>query len=211
MYMPAKNPSTQDFIVIETVEGGTAFFKDGGLRQVVMVSGFNIDLMAEEEQEGILNAYQNFLNTLDFPTQIVIHSRKFNIENYLKNIAELEKTEANELLRNQIAEYKEFIKSFVEENDIMTKIFLVVVPFEPISLLPQAGFFSRLIGRKKTKEAEKALAENRQMNIKQLKQRTDQVISGIQAIGLRAVPLNDEELMELYYNFYNPETVEKEK
>ncbi|MFA5173163.1 MAG: hypothetical protein WC435_02075 [Candidatus Paceibacterota bacterium] len=207
-------PSTQDFIKIENIEEDVVVLKDGGLRQIIMVSGVNLDLMSEEEKNVILNSYQRFLNSLDFPVQILVHSRKFNIDNYIKNIENLEKVEQNELLKNQIFEYKEFIKTFVKENDIMNKMFLVVVPFNPVYLVPAGGFLSKLNfwGNKKeaAAKAKLSLDQNKKINFRQLKQRSDQVIDGIQSIGLRAVALNNEELLELFYNFYNPETIEKQ-
>lgn len=207
-------PSTQDFIKIENIEEDVVILKDGGLRQIIMVSGVNLDLMSEEEKNVILNSYQRFLNSLDFPIQILVHSRKFNIDNYIKNIEGLEKTEQNELLKNQIFEYKEFIKTFVKENDIMNKMFLVIVPFNPVYLIPAGGFLSKLnfFGNKKeaAARAKISLDQNKKINFRQLKQRSDQIIDGIQSIGLRAVALNNEELLELFYNFYNPETVEKQ-
>lgn len=212
--MAKNSPSTQDFIRIENVEDDVLILKDGGLRQIIMVSGINLDLMSEEDKSTILSLYQRFLNSLDFPIQILIHSRKFNIDNYIKNIENLEKIEQNELLKNQIFEYKEFIKTFVKENDIMNKMFLITVPYDPVSFIPQSGFLSKLnfFGKKNEAEAKRKanLDQNKQINFRQLKQRSEQVVDGIQSIGLRAVVLNTEELLELFYNFYNPETIEKQ-
>jgi len=212
--MAKANPSTQNFIEIKSIEDDIIILKDGSFRQIAIVSGINLDLMSEEEQNSILFLYQRFLNSLDFPIQILIHSRKFNIENYIKNISELEKVEENELLKNQIFEYKEFIKTFIKENDIMNKMFLVVIPFIPANILPQKGFFSKIFPFGKNKKINEAVAsktnQEKQIYFRQLRQRTDQVISGIQSIGLRAVVLNNEELLELFYNLYNPEAVGKE-
>jgi len=202
-------PSTQDFIDIKNIDQDVVILKDGSLRQVIMVSGINLDLQSEEEKNTILGLYLRFLNSLDFTIQILIHSRKFNIDNYIKNISEREKIEPNELLKNQIFEYKQFIKTFVEQNDIMTKMFLIVVPFKSFGSSSKKGFFS-FFSKKKQNPTEQNDEKSKQISYHQLHQRTDQVINGIQSIGLRAVVLNNEELTELFYNFYNPETVEKE-
>jgi len=207
----SQTPSTQSFIGLKNVDGDIVTLKDGGLRQVVLVSGVNLDLQSEEERGAVLELYQRFLNSLDFPVQILVHSRKFNIAKYISHVEEREKIETNELLKNQIFEYKHFIADFVKENDIMTKIFLVVVPFNPVHLVPQSGFLSRLFKRKTSASATSVNDQESQINIRQLRQRTDQVIDGLQSVGLRAVVLESEELLELYYNFYNPEMVEKER
>src|SRR5207249_1905334 len=96
-----------------------------------MVGGVNFALKSELEKNIITQGYQNFLNSIDFPLQIVIHSRKVNIDKYIAGLAARKESEESPLLRNQIDEYAEFIKGFVEKNAIMEKSFLVVVPFYP--------------------------------------------------------------------------------
>ncbi len=210
----AQELSTQQVIEFESIKDGVIILKDGSLRQVVMVSGVNFDLKSEEEQNVILYAFQSFLNALDFSIQILIHSRKLNIDGYLELLDEREKQETNELLKNQIAEYREFIKTFVETSAIMSKTFFVVVPYEasPISLEKGVksnvkGLLEGLMGKKKSPQTQ----EDFEIMKQQLFQRTDQVINGLRGIGLRAIPLENQELIELLYNLYNPEKVEKEK
>jgi hypothetical protein len=124
-----------------------------------------------------------------------------------------EASETNPLLKTQIAEYREFIKSFVQENAIMSKSFFVVVPYDPVQIpgSGEGGIFSSLFGKSK-KPSEKEIASQEKtlaQHMSQLAQRTDQIMSGLTQIGLRAVGLNDDETIELFYNLYNPEAVEK--
>ena len=116
--------ATQQFVDITDIKDGAVFLKGGGLRRVLIVSGINFDLKSEEEQNLILHSFQNFLNTLDFSIQLVVHSRKMNIDNYLEKLKERQIKEDNELLKNQIGEYMEFVRSFVEMNAVMAKTFL---------------------------------------------------------------------------------------
>jgi len=199
---------TQKFVEIEDIRHGLVILKNGSLRRVLMVSGINFELKSEEEQNIIAYSYQNFLNTLDFSVQIVIHSRKLNIENYLNKLAERQSIETNELLKNQISEYIEFIRSFVELNAVMAKTFFVVVPYDPI-VIPSGGKKILEFFKFGSKTKISALEESLEQKIVQLNQRTDQVINGLTQVGLRVVALKDEELIELFYNLYNPETVER--
>jgi len=206
---------TQQFIEIESIKDDAITVKNGGLRRVLLISGTNFTLKSEEEQGIIIYAFQGFLNSIDFTLQIFIHSRKLNISDYLTKLENLEIEEKNELLRNQISEYREFIRSFVEQNAIMQKRFFAVVPYDPIQI-PGAGanagekifnwFRKSKSGQNSPEEkSREILAEN----LAQLDQRVDQVINGLNQMGLRAVPLNNDELLELFYNLYNPTTVEK--
>ena len=181
-----------------------------------MVGGLNFALKSETEQNIITSSYQNFLNSLDFPLQIIIHSRKINIEKYLVDLEERGQKEQSALLQSQIGEYKEFVAGFVKENDIMAKTFFIIVPWAPIALPSKdtvSKFLPFLNKNKKGGAAEEEAARQQQQdfeqNLSQLKQRVGQVVEGLRAIDLEAEVLNDEQLIELYYNFYNPETIEK--
>ena len=202
---------TQEFINIQSIENDTVMLKNGNLRKVLLVSGTNFNLKSEEEQGMIIYAFQGFLNSLDFSIQFFIHSRKLNIEDYLEKLGERELQEENELLKNQIREYQEFIKNLVAQNAIMRKQFFVVIPYD-VTQLPRAGMdlsdkILGLFGKKKSGENQ----ENKELKeqLEQLDQRIDHVVNGLHQIGLRAVPLDKEELLELFYNLYNPATTEK--
>jgi len=202
--------STQQFVEIEDIRDGVVILKNGSLRTILMVSGINFELKSEEEQNAVTYAYQNFLNSLDFSVQLVIHSRKLNIENYLNKLAERQNQEANELLKNQISEYIEFVRSFVELNAVMAKTFFAVVPYDSI-VIPGGGKKILNFFKFGSKAKTPLLEETLEQKISQLSQRTEQVINGLSQIGLRVVALNDEELIELFYNLYNPENMEKKE
>src|SRR3989338_4613089 len=144
---------TQDLIPVKSVKNGIVQLKDGSLRKVILVDGTNFDLKSEDEQRVIVGAYQSMLNSLDFSLQTQIHSRKLNIEGYLQNLTRRLEEEDNSLIRTQIEEYIEFVKSFVAENAIMAKSFFVVVPYDPSALPTSASgatsFMGNLFGKKK--------------------------------------------------------------
>ena len=210
-----------DLVDIKEIKGNTVIVKDGSFRQIIMVGGVNFSLKSDSEQSIITQAYQTFLNSIDFPLQIVIHSRKVNIDQYLQTLLVRKEAESSPILQNQISEYVEFIRGFVQKNAIMEKNFLVVVSFYPVagegSLKSASSAFSSLpfFGKKKTTPAaqqtknkdddDKTFKEH----LEQLNQRTSQVTSGLLGIGLEATVLENEQLIELFYNFYNPQTIER--
>lgn len=205
---------TKELVEVQEIKQNTIILKNGALRQIIMVGGINFALKSEEEQNIILEAYRNFLNSLEFPIQILIHSRKVNIENYIKLLLKRRDEESSPILKNQIEEYIEFIRGFVQENEIMNKTFFVIVPFAPISLSQETKkitskipFLSKSIP---SAETQNNTEEEINQNINQLNQRVARVMEGLASIGLDAIVLNDEGLLELLYNFYNPEAVEKE-
>lgn len=211
MAKPQESLPTQDFIGIESIENGVIKLKNTALRKVLLVSGTNFSLKSEEEQGIITYAFQGFLNSLNFSVQIFIHSRKLNIDDYLAKFEERESQEENQLLKNLIVEYREFIKTFVSQNAIMQKTFFIVVPYDPLNL-PAAGLdvTDKLIGWFKSKSSsDNEKSENINEAMEQLGQRVDRVVGGLNQIGLRAVPLDTDELLELFYNLYNPTTIEK--
>lgn len=167
------------------------------------VSAINYDLKSSDEQDAIINQYQNFLNSLDFPIQILISSRKLNMDHYLEFIESKEKEQNNELLRLQISEYKNFVNQLVSVSNIMEKNFFIIVPFSPIENT-EKGFFSNLTNMMNPKKNILEKRESFETYRNQLFQRVDHITAGLSGIGLRIVPLKTQELIELLYESYNP-------
>jgi hypothetical protein len=195
--------STQKYVDVEEVRDGVMVLKSGALRAVLLASSVNFDLKSSEEQDAIIAQYQNFLNSLDFPLQIIIHSRRFRIEPYLERLVEQENKQENELLRFQISEYRNFVKNLTEVSNIMSKFFYIVVPFSP-SETESNGFFGKLTGMFKPLEHMNARGELFETYKSQLLQRVEQTSAAISGTGVRTTMLNTEEVIELLYNTYNP-------
>lgn len=207
--MPSAAPA-QQFLAIDSVREDVIVLKDGGLRVVLMCSSFNFALKSTDEQDAVIFQYQNFLNTLDFPLQFVIHSRRINIEPYLEALGERQKEEESELLKIQIGEYLEFIKTFVGATNIMSKTFYVVVPFTPAMLIKK-GLLDKITSLWGGAASNGGAMDARTFEERkhQIWQRVDTVIEGLQRFGIRSTPLNTEELIELFYGLYNPTEFEK--
>lgn len=200
--------ASQDFVDIREVRDGIIYTKSNRMCRILIVSGINFDLKSDAEQNLILNSFQNFLNTIDFPVQFFIHSRKVNINAYLAMMGTMKEKEQNELLKIQIEDYISFVKSLVEENAIISKAFFVIVSYQGISAVPGdvAGGILSLFKKNESKKQENKAPQE---HLEQLGHRVDQVTQGLESIGLRALPLEDEEIVELFYNLYNPQLVEK--
>ncbi len=195
--------STQKYVDVDEIRDGIIILKSGALRSILLVSSLNFDLKSTQEQDAIISQYQNFLNSLDFPVQIAVSSRRFNIEPYLDRLRDEEKQQQNELLRFQISEYKSFIKNLTEVSNIMSKYFYVVVPFSPVED-EQSGLIDKLFGIFRTKEASFAHRELFETYKSQLLQRLSHVAGALEGTGVRVTQLNTEEIIELLYNSYNP-------
>lgn len=201
---------TQQYLDILEIRDDTVVLRDGTLRAVVLVSSINFSLKSEEEQEAVIGAYTQFLNTIDYPLQIVIQSRRLDIDNYLEEIKTLEKKQSNELLRMQTQDYRQFVAELVQIADIMTKRFYVVIPYSPKVDRP-AKFFSRLFDvfspsatiHLKQKQFEEFRTE--------LYKRVDATMNALDSAGLKSIILDTQSLIELYYNSYNPETSRQQK
>ena len=195
--------ATQQFVNVVSVKEEVMILKSGALRAVLAVSAINYDLKSSDEQDAIITQYQNFLNSLDFPLQILIKSRKLNIDHYMDFVTSKEKQQVNELLRFQIAEYKTFIKQMVEMSNIVDKVFYLIIPFAPTED-KENGFFSNLSNMLNPKKGIIAKNETFETYRNQLSQRVDHVIAGLSGIGLKIKPLQTQELIELLYDSYNP-------
>lgn len=202
----AKGQRTQDLIPIQEIRDGVVILKDSTMRLVLLVSSINFALKSEDEQNAIIFAYQEFLNSLDFPVQIVVSSRKMDITPYLEQVKALQEKQMSELLRLQMDEYINFVGELVRGSNIMTKTFLVVVPFS-VTQSRKEGLMSRVLKGAKGVAGGRKISDTEFEHTRgQLVQRANQVATGLSGMGLRVVPLNTEELLELYYTMYNPGT-----
>ena len=200
----SKIPATQTHIPIAEIRDETVILKDGTLRSVLLASSINFSLKSEDEQTAIISAYVGFLNSLDFPLQIVVQSRRLQIEPYIDSLIEIERKETNELLQTQIADYRAFIQELVEIGQIMTKRFYVIVPYDPLSN-KKKGFFARFSEVLKPSSAVRIKDELFQKRKYDLDLRVRHVESGMESIGLQIARLDSQALIELYYNTYNPD------
>lgn len=200
----------QRYLDIAEIKEDVVVMKDGTIRAVLLVSSINFALKSMDEQNAIVQAYMQFLNGLEFPIQVIIQSRRMNIDEYLLKLNEAEKTQQNDLLRRQIKDYRDYVKQLVDLGEIMQKRFYVVVPLDP-STDKQKGFFSRL-GEVLTPSIAIRLSEERfRKNKEVLGLRVNQVISGLQSMSLNSVMLDTQSLIELYYTVYNPELFESQR
>jgi hypothetical protein len=204
----AETASAQQFLSIDTIRDDVVILKEGGLRVILMCSSLNFALKSSDEQDAIIYQYQNFLNSLDFPLQFVIHSRRLNISPYIDSLRQRQKEEDNELLKIQINEYIEFVTSFVDMTNIMSKTFYVVVPFTP-TVLEQKGIASSILSTLKFESKKQFETGSFEEQKNQLWQRVDTVVAGLRRFGVRSTPINTEELIELFYGLYNPTEFEK--
>ncbi|MEK7598141.1 MAG: hypothetical protein AAB487_00185 [Patescibacteria group bacterium] len=199
----ASTSPTQNFLSVAEIREDVIILKNGSLRGVLAVSAINYDLKSSEEQEAIIMQYQNFLNSLDFPIQISINSRKLNLTHYMEMLEKKEREQQNELLRLQISEYKNFIGQLVSVSNIMDKGFYISVPFFPIENAKK-GFFGNLLATFNSKKNVLEKTESFETYKSQLFQRMDHITAGLAGTGLRMAPLQTQELIELIYNAYNP-------
>ena len=210
--------ATQQFVPVKEIRNGTIILKNGGYRGILICSAVNFGLKSADEQHAITLGFQNFLNTLDFSIQIVVNSRKMDLRPYLALLEEKAPEQKTELMRIQLHEYIEFVRSFADQANIMTKSFYIVVPYAShVSAASAVGFLQHLPGlpaqasttaggnaSAKDAAAKASFEEGRA----QLEQRLSLVAGGLAGTGVRAATLGTEEVIELLYRSFNPGELE---
>lgn len=182
--------------------------KNGSLRLLMLCSSLNFALKSEEEQNAIIFQFQNFINALTFPVQIVIQSKRIDLSLYLNSLEERKTQVNNMLLQKQITDYIDFVKKLVSVANIMDKNFYVVIPWDVPNIKPD-GFLAKLHPQKMTTipidDAKFQAGKS------ELLQRANVAAASLGSMGIRGVQLNTKELIELFYQTYNPETAQSEK
>ncbi len=199
--------STKQFVEIQEIRDDVLILKDGSLRQIIEVSSTNFELKSPDEQMAILAGFREFLNTLDFSLEMMVMSRKLNIDKYLAVVDEIIENQQHELLRIQAVDYAKFVKELTGLANIMAKDFFVIVPFH-IGPRTEGGILETAKSIFKPAETVISLAPEEFNSYRnQLNQRVNLVLENIAGLSLTAKILEKEELTDLYYRFYNPEVV----
>ncbi len=199
---------SQKFVEVKEIKDNIAILKNGGLKAISIASSVNFELKSADEQKAIIGRFQSFLNSLDFPIQILVSSRALNIDSYLEQIRQLAKVQENELLHAQTLEYIDFIERFVELTDIMNKSFYIVLSYNPTGIKQEKitdkikQVIQPLIKSKKT---EPGISQEKFKQYKdQLMQRVSHVSTGLKSLGIKTTLLNNKQITRLFYEFYNP-------
>lgn len=212
------NPnSTQNVLEIAEIRDGVVIMNDGTFRSVVMVKAINFDLMSPQERESVEYAYQGFLNSLYFPVQIFIHSERVDIGPYIERLDKIRFEQDNMLLALLMEDYVNFMFQIAQQTNIMHKNFYIITPYSPNDELQQAitqskNFFKGLIDIFSPKEKRVVINETVLTKAKdELRNRAQAIIDGLQQCGIQGLPLDTQELIELYYNTYNPDTAVRQQ
>lgn len=215
---PAAHPnSTQNSLQIAEVRDGIVIMNDGSFRSVVMVKSINFDLMSQQEQEAVEFSYQGFLNSLYFPIQIFLRSQKVDLRPYLEKLDKIRTEHDNMLLALLMEDYIGYMDALSQQTNIMDKRFYVVIPFFPVvdvqkGIEQSKNFLTGLSGILKPKEQHVTINEIDLENAKtELRNRVQAVLAGLQQCGIQGLPLDTQELIELYYDTYNPDTATRQQ
>jgi len=212
------NPnSTQNTLQIAEIRDGVVIMSDGSFRSVVMVKSINFDLMSPQEREAVEYSYQAFLNSLYFPVQIFIRSQKVDLRRYIEKLDKIRGEHDNMLLALLMEDYITFIDNLAMQTNIMDKKFYLVIPFFPSPDLQKAittskNFFTGVGALFKSQEQHVTINENDLENAKtELRNRVQAVLGGLLQCGIQGLPLDTQELIELYYDTYNPDTATRQQ
>ncbi|MEI6532731.1 MAG: hypothetical protein WCO06_02735 [Candidatus Roizmanbacteria bacterium] len=197
--MPIQKPtspvkaSTQSFVEVEEVKDDVLLLADYSAVIVIEVGAVNFWLLSQEEQSSMIYSYGSILNSLSFPVQILILSKRMDISSYIEYITNKINTTKVDLIKTRLQSYQEFIKTVVKKNTVLEKRFFFTVPFTPLELgvqgvAAQSMKKEYIISRAKTS----------------LYPKRDHLLRLLAKVGLRATVLQKQELVDLFYNLYNP-------
>lgn len=173
--------SSRRQIQIKEVKDDILLLPNNEYRLTIETSSINFELKSEEEQDVLIDSFQNFLNSLSVPLQILVRVREVDIDGYLDQIAKSKLIEKEKVYKDQIDNYSEFIKDLVLGSKILSRRFYVIVPYRNLD---------------KNKDF-KLIKE--QMHLQR-----GIILRALEKLGMKARALDSLELLELFYEFYNP-------
>lgn len=199
--------TTQQFLDIYDITNDVLILKNGTSAIILTVDAMNFGLLAEEEQDAIMYAYAGLLNSLNYPIQIVVQSKTKDVTGYLRKLTEQEEKTSNETMRKRIAQYRLFVANLIHERNVLDKRFYVVIPATSIEM----GFLGAqtfVPGKEdfNISDVERSVVIEKATNL--LEPKRDHLISQFARIGLYSRQLNTQEIIQLFYVNYNPESTE---
>ncbi len=209
-----RNPNTtQNSLLLSEIRDNMVIMADGSFRAVVACKSINFDLMSSREREGVEYSYQNFLNALNHPIQILVRSQRIDIGPYIDRLVEIRHNQDNMLLNVLMDDYINFIDVLSQEANIMDKSFFIAIPYYPegdiTNVVEQGkGLFSKLFTKQQTITKIDTITYEKAKT--EIKNRVDGVMAGLFQLGVQSIQLDTKALGELYYNFYNPDTAVRE-
>jgi len=212
------NPnSTQNILEIAEIRDGLVIMNDGSFRSVIMVKSINFDLMSTQEQEAVEFAYQGFLNSLYFPIQICIRTQRVDMTPYIEKLDKIRTEHDNMLLAILMDDYISYIEDLSQQTNIMNKTFYIVIPFyntlnETKSMAQNKNFITGVTKMFNNKDQRIVINEGQLEAAKtELRNRVQSVMGGLSQSGIQGLPLDTQELIELYYDTYNPDTATRQQ
>ncbi len=202
--------STQEHLDIYEIKNNLVVLKSGTVCGVLQTTAVNFNLLSEIEQDATIAAFSMLLNSITFPIQVVLRSKKLDITKYIEKVHKVEQRLDDPLLKMQAESYRKFVQDTIKNNDVLDKKFYVAIPSGGnVEKQPGSGpfdFFIKLFGmhnKKTTVNVDSVLKEAET----KLYPKIDHVIKEFNRIGVRARQLTSQELVELYFDIYNPSTV----
>jgi type IV secretory pathway VirB4 component len=213
--MQSAGASTQEHLPIAGIQDGIVIMNDASVRAIVRVQPINFELKSEQEQNAIIYSYQSFLNSLDFPIELVVNSRRLDLERYLLKLEEQKKTTSSDLLRLQIDGYVDFVRRLITIANIMAKRFYVVVSYAALAggktSTPSFSLGS-LFGKGSGAPATATLYQDQFERYKaELSNRISTVATGLGRVGLQVEQVDTQGIIELLYSAYNPDIAAEER
>ncbi len=206
--------STQEHLPIEDVIDGIVIMKDGSCSTVLSVSSVNFDLLSEPEQSALVFAYGGIINSLNFPIQIIIQSHAKDVSSYLKNLQNMQDKQLNPQLKERINQYRKFIEETVKKSDVLSKSFYIAITFSSLELGIKTGGVKDIkmfLPQKKGQElpfTKEYILEKAKAN---LEPKRDHLLRLFSRLGLEIKPLDNKEVVDLFYRTYNEETAINQK
>ncbi|MBD3365933.1 hypothetical protein GF360_01165 [candidate division WWE3 bacterium] len=208
--MPNITATTQQHLDIEDIRDDLVVLKNGSVAGVLKTTAVNFDLLSEIEQDAIIAAFSMLINSITFPIQIVIRSKKLDISGYLEKVVQVENKIEDKLLKHQAEAYRRFVQETIQQNEVLDKKFYIIISTnKPISKEGSANpfeFFTRLFGmhtKRRSFNVDKSLRDAKM----ELEPKLGHVQKEFRRIGVKAEKLTTQELVELYFDIYNPSAV----
>lgn len=206
--------TTQDHLDIQDIKDNIVILKNGGAVMVLETNAINFDLLSMPEQDAAITAYSSLLNSLTFPIQVTVRSKRMDISDYIDKVKDREDKQTNTKIKEQIKAYRKFIQEeLVTKEQVLDKNFYVTIPYKIANFGATSpfGWIEDLFGFSNKSQARVNVDKILQEAQADLEPKRNFMIKEFARIGIKAIPLKTADLIKMFYEIYNSETAQAQK
>ncbi|HEX7042521.1 MAG TPA: hypothetical protein VF189_04680 [Patescibacteria group bacterium] len=198
MKQTAQKASTQQFTEILDIKEDIVLLHGGDACIILELQAVNFTLLSGQEQDSKVYGYAALLNSLSFPVQILMRSKRIDIMPYINSLSDAATRTTNVKLSDSISKYKDFVNQLVTTSVVLDKKFYMIISYSSL----EEGFsgISKMVHLNESNKEDFFIRAKAALHTK-----AESLLSQTDRMAIRAKILEKDALVSLFHDIFNEE------